>query len=291
MKDETGRFRWHLKKGARRGLALACWGSGRLALHNRLGRRPRMRVLTYHRFGTTRRDPFCVRVQDFERQMAWLARHRLAVSLADVQGFLSGTRALADGSVLVSVDDGSPTLCSYAFPILQRHRIPAVAFVPAGELTSGNGRNGQSVDTRPEARITWNDLATLAEGGLAIGSHAWTHRSLGRMSPVEVREQAVRSREALEQRIGRPVTAFAYPFGTRADYNTTTAAVLREVGYTCAFTSQHGAIRSGTEPFALPRVKVEGGEGLWLFRLLVRGALDDWRWVDRTLWRLQEASR
>jgi hypothetical protein len=36
-------------------------------------------------------------------------------------------------------------------------------------------------------------------------------------------------------------------------------------------------------------VKIEGGEGLRMFSLIVRGALDGWRWIDRFLWRLQEA--
>jgi hypothetical protein len=87
--------------------------------------------------------------------------------------------------------------------------------------------------------------------------------------------------------LGTPVTSFAYPFGTRADYNEATAALLREAGYTCAFTSQHGAIAPGADPLTLPRVKVEGGEGMWMFQSLTRGGLDGWRWIDRTLWSLQ----
>jgi peptidoglycan/xylan/chitin deacetylase (PgdA/CDA1 family) len=173
---------------------------------------------------------------------------------------------------------------------LQRYRIPAVAFVPAGEISIGHTRPSRPGDETADARITWAELEALAEAGVTIGSHAWTHRSLAGMSMAEIREQAERSREALQQHLGRPVTAFAYPFGTHADFSETTAMVLRESGYTCAFTSQHGAVRSGMDPFTLPRVKVEGGEPLWMFRLLCRGGLDAWRWIDRTLWRLQARS-
>jgi hypothetical protein len=49
----------------------------------------------------------------------------------------------------------------------------------------------------------------------------------------------------------------------------------------------HGAIRPGMDPISLPRIKVEGGEGLWMFRLLSQGAMDPWRVVDQNLWRLQ----
>jgi peptidoglycan/xylan/chitin deacetylase (PgdA/CDA1 family) len=277
------RVRWIAKKCARATVAL---GSGRRAGSG--GGEARLRVLTYHRFGSTPRDPFCVTVEDFARQMAWLAEHRLAVSLADLEGFVEGRARLADGCVVVTIDDACPSLFSHALPVLRRHAIPAVAFVPAGELRAG-GEAMARADDESRARLAWSQLDALLEAGLTVGSHGWTHRSLARLSAAEAREEAERSRAALEQRTGQPVTSFAYPFGTRADYNATTASVLRAAGYRTAFTSQHGAIRPGTDALELPRVKVEGGEGWWMFRRLLDGGLDAWRWVDRSLWRLQAA--
>jgi peptidoglycan/xylan/chitin deacetylase (PgdA/CDA1 family) len=188
--------------------------------------------------------------------------------------------------VLITIDDGAPSVYTHALPVLHRHRIPAVVFVPAGELGDDDAPVG---DDGPDARMPRRQVVELARHGLTIGSHAWTHRSLGRMSAAEAHEQAARSRSALEDLVGAPVTAFAYPFGTRADFNDTVAMVLREAGYTTAFTSQHGAIVPGSDALMLPRVKVEGGEDLRMFRALARGALDGWRWVDRTLWRVQAA--
>jgi peptidoglycan/xylan/chitin deacetylase (PgdA/CDA1 family) len=231
-------------------------------------------------------DPFCVRPADFDRHMATLARLGLAVSLDAVEGFLAGTRSLADGSVLVTIDDGCPSLLTHAAPILRRHGIPAVAFVPAGEIGEQAPRRDDAGE-HPDDRLTWGELESLRAAGITIGSHAWTHHSLGRMPIDAVRDQTARSRELLERRLGQPVTAFAYPFGTRADYTTETAEALRRAGYVCAFTSQHGAIRGDSDPFALPRVKIEGGEDLWMFEASIRGGLDAWRWIDRTLWKMQ----
>jgi len=283
MGQLSAHVRWHLKKGARRTVAAVSSGCRGVATR----RQTSVRVLTYHRFGDAVRDPFSVRADDFEQQMRWLAEQQLAVSLADLEAFIAGRRALKDGAVLVTIDDGAPSVHTRAFPILRRHGIPAVLFVPAGEL----GTNVAAADANdaPDARMTREHLIELARNGVTIGSHAFTHHSLGRMTPEAARDQAVRSRAALEDLLGVGVTSFAYPFGTRADYNDTTAAVLREAGYTTAFTSQHGAITPGSDVLMLPRVKVEGGEGLWMFRSLARGGLDGWRWVDRTLWRMQAA--
>jgi len=245
-----------------------------------------VRALTYHRFEETLRDPFSVSPATFERQMAWLANQRSAISLAQLERFIAGEHDLEDGAVLVTIDDGAPSVYEHALPILQRYGIPAVLFVPAGELRDDASRG---YDRGPDGRMTREHVIELARSGVTIGSHAFTHRSLGRMSEADARDQALRSRAELEDLLGDYVTSFAYPFGTRADFNGMTAQVLREAGYTSAFTSQHGAIVPGDDALMLPRVKVEGGEGIWMFQCLTRGGLDGWRWVDRTLWKMQAA--
>ena len=286
--SDTSYVRWHLKKLARKSLAVTSTASA-AATPGRGDHAEGVRVLTYHRFGNSRRDPFCVRTEDFACQMELLARLQIAVSLRDVEGFLGGRGALVDGAILVTIDDGCPSMYANALPILQRYRIPAVAFIPAGELTTNGSSPGTAEDEDPEARMSWHDLDAMVRAGVTVGSHGWTHASLARMPLETAREHAIRSREAIERHTGQVVSAFAYPFGTRADYNEATGDVLRDAGYACAFTSRHGTVRSGAGPFDLPRVKVEGGEALWLFRMLIRGGLDGWEWVDRVLWRLQAA--
>ncbi len=274
MTHPISKSRWYLKKAARKGLAISTWASNRLAAAED---GPRVRVLTYHRFGNSARDPFCVAPGDFQTQMRYLAENELAVSLDDLEGFLAGERDLHNGAILVTVDDGFRSVYTEMLPVLRQYAIPAVAYLTPG-----------LIGDRSEY-LTWNEVARLADAGMAIGSHGWTHRSLGRMGPSEARDEAVRSREMLQQRLGRPVTSFAYPYGTLADFNDTTAGILTAAGYTTAFTSQHSAIAKNADPIELPRVKVEGGEGQWMFRLLCRGAMDGWRFVDLALWRFQHA--
>jgi len=284
----TSPLRWQIKKAARMGVALGSFVSGQVPPKNSMLRRVQVRALTYHRFGTEARDPFCIEPDAFEKQMRYLAQTGLAVSLADLQRFVSGNGALPPGAVVVTVDDGFRSLYTKALPILRHYGIPAVAFVTAGLIESSDGARMQS---KPEPYLSWDDLERLTNAGVAIGSHAWTHRSLGPMSVAEAEEEAVLSRRTLESNLGVPVSAFAYPFGTRADFNARTADVLMRTGYHCAFTSQHGAIYPGMDPFVLPRVKVESGEQLWLFQMMLRGGLDAWALIDRTLWRVQASDR
>jgi peptidoglycan/xylan/chitin deacetylase (PgdA/CDA1 family) len=265
-------LRWYVKKGARAGMAIAAWGSGALAARRALWPGPRVRALTYHRFGREAREAFCVSPRAFEEQISWLARDRRAVSLEDVREFVNGRRSLADGSLLVTIDDGFASMMDVALPVLARHGVPAVAFVSSGLV--GHGVPGR------DRYLDWSELRACASAGIAIGSHAHSHRSLGRMSRLEAREEVHRSKETIEDKLGREVASFAYPYGVHGDHDVETKRALREAGYSIAFHSQHGSIRPRADALGLPRVKVEGGEERWMFELLARGAMDPWRYVD-----------
>jgi len=269
--------RWAVKKVARHAVALGG------ALTRRVGARPaELRVLTYHRFDGEPQNPFSMRAEAFETQMAWLARERRAVSLDAVTGFVAGRTTLPAGAVLVTIDDGCRSTLTGALPILRRHGIPAVAFLPVGMLGAERATTGFG-----EATMDWTEVRSLVAGGIAIGAHGWSHCSFGALDEAAMRVEAARARAVLEDRLGVPVEAFAYPFGTRRDFTEASARVLREVGYRMAFTSQHGAVTAEADALVLPRIKIESGEGLWMFRLLCGGGLDAWRVVDETLWRLQ----
>jgi peptidoglycan/xylan/chitin deacetylase (PgdA/CDA1 family) len=172
-------------------------------------------------------------------------------------------------------------------PILKKYRIPAVAFVTPNRIGDRHAADAAI----PEGYAGWPELEEMLANGIDVASHSLSHRSLGAMRAEEVRDEAILSKALLETRLGISVRAFAYPYGTLADFNPCTAQILQDSGYAVAFTSQHGVITRGADPLELPRIKIEGGDPQWLFRLATRGALDQWKWVDRTLWRLQSSPR
>ncbi len=242
-----------------------------------------LRVLTYHRFGEVANDAFCLSPATFERQVRWIAEAGIAVTLDAVCDSLNGQGRLPDGAVLLTIDDGHLSTWSEARPILEAHGVPAVAYVTSDLVGRGD------LDGRmPEPYMDWAQVARLERAGIAIGSHAANHRSIGLLSAVEARDEVARSREVLQERAGVAVRSFAYPFGTAIDCTPESAQAVKEAGYDCAFTSQHGSIGKDLDPFLLPRVKVEAGEGDWHFRRLCRGAMDPWRYVDSLMWRLQQ---
>lgn len=271
--------RWLVKKTARRAMVLGSVVVGSLGARRLMGREPMVRGLIYHRFGEATRDPWCVSAPAFETQMRWLAERRLAVSLEDVERFIRGEGDLADGSVLVTMDDGYSSVLDIAAPIMRRYGIPSVAYVTTGFVGTAS--------VYGERYLTWDEVARLPAAGVTVGSHAHSHRSMAQISPQEALDEARRSRELLECRVGAPVRSFAYPFGMAPDESAATAQMLVDCGYSTIFIAQHGALRRGTSAARLPRVKVEGGEPLWMFKRLCQGSMDAWKLFDDTMWKLQ----
>jgi len=110
---------------------------------------------------------------------------------------------------------------------------------------------------------------------------------VAKLAPPAAYEEGDRSKQLLELHLGAPISSFAYPFGMRTDESETTAKLLSECVYTSIFIAQHGTLRRGANLARLPRVKVEGGEPSWMFKLLCRGGMDGWKLFDDTLWKLQ----
>lgn len=116
---------------------------------------------------------------------------------------------------------------------------------------------------RPSYRALDSDeIRMLAKDGLVeVGSHTVTHPVLSRLNSADQKDEVQQSKTSLEEILGRPVTSFAYPYGTRSDYTEETAAIVREVGYDHACSNFEGLIHQGTDPWQLPRFLVRNWNG------------------------------
>ena len=104
--------------------------------------------------------------------------------------------------------------------------------------------------------LSSDEIRTMSQNGVVIGSHACSHSMLSRLSRSEARREIVESKTRLEAIVESPVTAFAYPNGTAADFTDETVALLREAGFSLAMTTTPGVNRldGAHDPFRLKRV-------------------------------------
>lgn len=144
------------------------------------------------------------------------------------------------GSMLLTFDDGHVSNYSLAFPILKQHGASADFFVNPGRVGT-------------EGFATWPQLREMAEGGMSIQSHSFSHRYLTSLSPAELRDELFRSKSDIEQHVGQPCTLLAPPGGRMPRG---LGEVARELGYERVLSSQPGAIRRGARDAILPRMAV-----------------------------------
>lgn len=89
-----------------------------------------------------------------------------------------------------------------------------------------------------------------------IGAHAHTHTQLSLYSPEEQRTEIKQSRDILEKIIDCPVQLFAYPFGGKADYNSDSRRICRELGFDLCFSNFRFQVHRWTDRFQVPRMLV-----------------------------------
>lgn len=119
----------------------------------------------------------------------------------------------------------------------------------------------------PEARATHRAMderelrSLVADGLIEVGAHTVDHACLASLARDEQREQVAQSRSRLEAIVGRPVTSFSYPYGTRASYDADTATMVREAGLSSACSNFEGVVRPGADLYQVPRFLVRDWPG------------------------------
>ena len=231
-----------------------------------------------------------VRASTFEAHCRVVRETCDPISLDDWRASLAGTAPLPPRPVLITFDDGYRSVLTLGAPVLRALGLPAVVFVCSDLVERRRllwfdavaARDGEAAvepwkargyaewlkacaaDTPPVADEDARALLTPAEvgalsrePGIEIGSHTARHPILAHATPAQQRAEIEDSRLALARWTGRPVRAFAYPNGRpRVDYTETTIALLGELGFDFAFTTQPAFATPGEPRFERSRFLV-----------------------------------
>jgi peptidoglycan/xylan/chitin deacetylase (PgdA/CDA1 family) len=230
-------------------------------------------ILMYHAIGRDgeRASRYVVPAKRFAAQMGWLSRRGYTVVGLGAYARLRAAHELVPGRTLVlTFDDGYADNAELAAPVLERLGFSATVFVVSarvgGEHDWADERHaGTELAGRPLA--SWDQLARLRDAGIEIGAHTRTHPSLCDVDAERAADEIAGSRRDLEQRLGTPVTTFAYPYGEHDDEVVT---MVESAGFAAACTVRPGLNRARTPLLRLRRAEVRGSESLVRFALAVR---------------------
>ena len=100
--------------------------------------------------------------------------------------------------------------------------------------------------------LNWELVKEMAGSGLVeFYSHTKGHRKCHNLSAEELEEELGGSKKIMEERLGKPCTAVCWPFGRN---NELSIKIAMDKGYDLLFTTRHGIVRKGSDPYAVDRI-------------------------------------
>ena len=223
-------------------------------------------ALMYHHIGTLtdpndEQFPFTITPQLFEKQLLFLKQngYHLAAEHDIVHARQTGHTHI-EKPVLLTFDDGYADNYTQLFPLLKKYQAPALIFL----VTDRIGTPGY---------LTWEQVRQMQASGLvAFGSHTCSHRRLRSLSDEEIVKEITQSKQILEEKLGRPVYSFCYPYGA-GGFDKRVRPQVFKAGFILDFSTQ-----KGINPWpwkgkkSILRAFPRGGETLWDYHLqLTRG--------------------
>ncbi len=104
--------------------------------------------------------------------------------------------------------------------------------------------------------LTWEEIHTMHQAGIAFGSHTLTHPVVSQLTAQELEQELGASKCLLEKKLGNSVLDFAFPFGKASDCSAAALSTLARCGYRSAVTTVPGVNTSQVNPFELRRLQV-----------------------------------
>ena|SRR5437763_9299065 len=226
-------------------------------------------ILVYHSISRSANPKFkqlTVSPALFAAQMDFLHQHAYTpINAIQLIHGLTGKTALPRRPVAITFDDGFADFYQHALPVLSRCKFTATLYITTG-FVGNTSRWMQREGETERPMLSWSQIAEISNSGIECGSHTHSHPKLDTLPLPVARDEIVRSKELLEDHVGRKVSSFAYPFGY---YTSAVSHLVQEAGFSSACTVDFAMSSDTTKYFALERLMVTPDTGIAGFRALL----------------------
>lgn len=214
-------------------------------------------VFLYHFFHNhTRFDNMTtvisMRIDRFEEQMKYLSDNDfMTLKLKDLENYIKGKVQIKEKSVVITIDDGSSTIYSLAYPVLEKYKINATVFA----ITSNDS---DAIKKQTDYVEIHSHTHNMHQTGKCSGGQGGYFKCIDYNLGIE---DLKKSRELLNN-----TTYLAYPFG---EYTDNSIKMLKDSGFTMALTTNYGNAKVGDDPYLVPRIYIYNEYGIDTFKRLV----------------------
>jgi peptidoglycan/xylan/chitin deacetylase (PgdA/CDA1 family) len=200
-------------------------------------------------------------VKLFEDKIMMLKEMGTFVDTETCLDMVQGKRPIDRQYFHLSFDDGFKNIVTNAAPILNKHGIPSLFFVPtsfvgtsyekAADYCKRIVRYNNAIEL-----CSWDDLKRGQDMGMEIGSHTLTHACLAEIAGNHdlLMAELSGSKEVIEKNLGTACQTIAWPYGSVSSVTQYALEIIRQVGYQACFSGARGSIRNGgCNPYLIPR--------------------------------------
>jgi len=165
-------------------------------------------------------------------------------------------------NVLITFDDGYTSWIEVCAPILREQNIYALFFINSGLVDAYDDVEKQKLYVKEQLMLSsrktlsWEGVRALMRAGHTIGGHTVSHARLSNLSKNEQDAEIRGDKKCIEEMTQKQINTFAYPFGQCGDYTGDTVKIIKEEGYSLAFTT-HGMFAGPDTSYETSRLCVE----------------------------------
>ena len=223
----------------------------------------RLTILTYHSISNEIEPDETVTPEEFERQLQYIKENYRVISLEEAIEYLQTDFGKISGSIVITFDDGYSDNYYNAYPLLKKHDFPATIFL-ISDFIKNNGSK----------YLSSSQIHEMKSNDISFGSHTVSHQILTRLTNEEIVREIRDSKDTLESRLDQKISSFAYPVGTRADFDDAIMEIVKARKYTCACSNIYGMNGENADIFALKRIGIETTDSFFVFKKKLEGALN-----------------
>lgn len=193
---------------------------------------------------------YTLSVGQFDSHLQYLQRNNFkSVRLRDVDF----SKREDEKTIVISFDDGHYSDINVVLPILQQYGMVAEFFI----TTDWIGRPGYMQE---------NDILSLVQAGMGVGSHGVSHQFFSDMSDEQARAELQDSADRLKAITGQAIESFSAPGGQLHD---SMKMLAIDCGYKYCCTSEVAVATRQKYPWAIPRIAMRDSTGLREFQEIV----------------------
>ncbi len=231
------------------------------------GRGIKLPILMYHHVGFMPEgvhDPLraglTVLPDNFEQQVKWLkSQNYVSVSLDDIYQYSQKQKQLPKKAIVFTFDDGYDDVFNYAIPILNKYGYNGSFGIITDFVGTKDGTNSYA---------TWQQISAAKDQGEEVVCHTENHfdGSNPKFNADYIFQNLSNCQQTLNDHLQSAPPYLIYPYG---HYTPVYIEQAKKAGFVMALTVHEGQWLNLENLFELPRIRVNGGEGLEEFEKIL----------------------